>query len=363
MAVPNPERELERLRRSIAGRLPPFLLVLGPSRFFRNEAVDLALRAVPPAAELVMIEGEGDSDGSELQHLRGGGLFARQAVVCVRRGDAWLKRVAETLEATLPKIHAGSALVLDVQKLDRRTKLGKALAAGAAFEFRELYTEPYDRTRSPADAEVVGWLQERARGHEVPVTTEAALLLLATVGKDPAELVAELGRLRATLGATKKPLSPAELHGKLSVAFESTPFEFAEALLAGDRRRCERSLTAMFARGIKGRDGETIDQGGLLPFIVSWTHQALCSAHEGRMLFDRGVARRELAERAGVRVFQERWVEQVVANPLPKLRHGLLALRDVQRELRTTGEDPERLLQRFVRRFLDAGRTWQGSFS
>jgi DNA polymerase III delta subunit len=349
MAVPNPERELVRLRQSLAGGLPRALVVLGPSRFFRAAAFDLVLAAVPRDRELRVLDGEQETDGRELDDLLGAGLFTRGTVLAVRRAGSWLEAHGAALEARLPRIADGCALVLEAPKLDKRTRLGKALAGGA-FEFRDLYAEPYDRTRNPAEAELVQWVQERARGLGVPLDAQAALLVVGAAGKEPAELLAELGRLRARLGPAARPRDAASVAGHLHASFESTPFELAEALLAGDRRRCERSLQAMFARGVKGRDGEAMDQGGLFPFVTSWLQTALSQTYEGRWLFDRGTPAADVPRALGVHVFQERLIEQVRRNDEPRLRRMLLDLLRAQRELRDTGEDHELLLARFLAR-------------
>lgn len=401
MATPNPEQELERLQRSLRQGLPPVTVVTGPAGFFRSEAMDLLRAAVPAAAELRTIDAgtrsggggggggaarrvadvdaddgsddSGDTDDAadaeesgtatagvahcpELLDLRGGGLFARQAFLCVRRGDGWLRRHGEALLQQLPKFAKGCGLLLEVSRLDRRTKLAKALVeAGAVYEFRELYDAPYDRTRSPLEAELVGWVGKRARALGIPLTPEAAYLLVVQVGKAPAELVGELGRLRDQLGSDpqRKPLRPDELRGRLTCSFESTPFEFAEAVLGNDRRKAMRSLRAMFDRGVRDKKGGYTDRAGLFPFITSWLFQSLTGVYEGRQLLDAGTRPRDLPGQLGVHAFADRLVEQVQQNTGAKLRDGLLSLLAVQRLSRTTGEEPDRLLERFLAAWFD----------
>ena len=354
MAVPNPERELQRLEKCLEKDPPPVLVILGADRFFRSEAVELAFAAVPGDADLRRVDGSQDSDGSELDDLRGGGLFGGGNWLAVRRGGPWFKRHGPALLELLPRRASGCGLILELGKLDKRTKAAKALVAAAEiFEFRELYAEPYDRSRSPLEAELVSWIAQRGRSRGVPLTPEAAYLLLTTVGKDPAELVAELERIRSATGdrPQQQPLTPDDLQGKLHVSFASTPFELAEALLAGERPRAERSLEAMYARGVVGKDGTTTDAGGVFPFVTSWLFQSLGNCLEGRRLLDTGTDLRDLAGRVGVRAFADRYVSQVRKNPQERLRRGLLDLLDCQRRLRTTGEEPRWLLRRFVHRW------------
>src|SRR5690606_23972144 len=201
MAVPNPERELKRLATVLRKGLPKVLIVAGASPFFRDEAVDAVLAALPADADLRRIDGQEDTDGREIDDLRGAGLFGSGNVVCVRRGGGWLTRHRAGPAAVLERgAGAGWALVLEVQKLDKRTKLSKQLAAaGEWFEFRDLYAEPYDRTRSPLEAELVGWTVERARAHDLVIGPDAAFLIVSVVGKEPGEIVRELRRLQAVL--------------------------------------------------------------------------------------------------------------------------------------------------------------------
>lgn len=389
MAVPHPEDELTRLSKLLArgSTLPPLVVVTGSSDFFRTAAMDQLVAAVPKAVELRLIDaGEikagggagaedddderadegagakppgGDAAGldgcPELQDLRGGGLFAASTVVAVRRGQGWWQRHCPALAAQVPKFRPGSSLLLEANKLDKRKKVAqtllKALAdSGALFEFRDLYDMPYDRSRGPLDGELCKWVVGRARAVGVPLQPDAAWLLVAQVGKQPAELLAELQRLRDQFpaGSKQKPLAPADLRGKLTTSFESTPFELADAVLTHDRRAAYRSVRAMFDRGVRSKDGKAMDTGGLLPFTTSWLYQQLATAFEGRQALDSGTSPRELAAAVGVRQFADRFVDIVQRNDQARLSRGLLALHSCQRQSRLTGEDAEALLLQFL---------------
>ncbi|MEO6596474.1 MAG: hypothetical protein ABIP94_17115 [Planctomycetota bacterium] len=273
----------------------------------------------------------------------------------MRRGAGWWKRHVASVVSQLPRFRPGSGLVLEAVKLDRRKKVAAALVksladGGGLFEFRDLYETPYDRSRSPLEGELCKWVVLRAQKLGVPLLPEAAWLFVAQVGKQLPELIAELGRLSDQLGASgkRRPLGPDDLRGKLTCSFGSTPFEFVDAVLGGDRRAALRSVRAMFDRGVLGKDGKQMDQGGLLPFTTSWLHRTLASAYEGRLLLDEGVSPRDLPGRVGVRQFAERFLEQVQRHDVPQLQRGLLALHHCQRSSRLTGEEPEVLLERFL---------------
>ena len=353
MAIPNPERELQRLQKLVSRGLPSCLVIMGRSDFFRQEAFDLAFAAAPDDVEIRSVSGERETDGREIDDLRGGTLFSRGTVLAVRRGEAWLKQHGDLLVASLPKIAERSALILEVKKLDRRTKLAKNLLAnGESCEFRDLYSEPYDRSRSPLEAELVGWLVGRSKAMSCPLSAEAAFLVVSSVGIKPAELLDEVERIGARVGRVRGPLTAEEVRGSLTCSFESNPFEFAEAVLDHNRKGATRALVAMYSRGTQGRDGARIDQGGLFPFITSWLYQCLVQLHEGRLLLDRGVPARDVPAKLGVRTFVDRFVAQLRTNSEAHLRRGLTLLLQCHRELRSSGEDPEYLLLKFLGRYL-----------
>ncbi len=167
-------------------------------------------------------------------------------------------------------------------------------------------------------------------------------------------MVAELHRLSVRVDAAageSRVLGVEDLRGALTCSFESTPFELADAVLAWDRKRASRSLKAIFARGVRGRDGSAVERGGLFPFITSWLYRSLANAHEGRRLLDRGTSLADVPGELGVRAFADRFKEQVQSNSETRLRGGLLALVDAQRQLRLAGEDPELVLEHFLARW------------
>ncbi len=358
MAVPHPDKELDRLRSRVKTALSPTTLITGASAYFRSEATDIAFAAVPQGRDLRVIEGQTETDGSELHSLRGASLFGGGGWLVVRRAEPWLAEHGDTLLPLLTSMGRNCGLIIEAQKVDKRTKLGKALATHDSYEFRELYDSPFDRTKSPLEAELVSWVAQRSRGLNVRMTLEAAFIAVITVGKDPGEMMAELRRLSTQPDvqqlAKTRPLTPDDLRGRLTCAFESTPFELAEAWLDHDRARCLRSLDAMFGRGVKGRDGKAMDPGGVFPFTMSWLFQAVAKAHRGRMLLDAGTPASAIGQQMGVHMFADRFVRQVTRNPAARLQHGLSLLLDTQRRLRSAGEHHQRLLESMVARYFGA---------
>lgn len=383
MAVPHPDVELTRLQKLVAKGLPPVLLITGTNDWFRGEAMRIVLAAMPADAEVKILDAveeraaggaaeEEDDDADDdaddapiesspqLQELRGSGLFARRSFLVVRRGANWWKNQHAAVALHAPKFANGSGLVLEATRLDRRKKAAAAFVksvadAGAFFELRDLWDQPYDRSRGPLEGELCQWVVKQAQKAGVPLDPQAAWMVVQQVGKSLSELLAELGRLRDRFPAAqrKKALSVADLRGVLTTSFESTPFELAEAVLEGDRKKAWRSVHAMFDRGVRKKEGSVGDASGVLPFATHWLQQQIANVYEGRVLLDSGVSVQDLPGRCGVRQFPERFVASVKRNDGRRLIHGLRALHHCQRMSRSTGEDAQALLERFLVMWFD----------
>lgn len=383
MAVPRPDRELARLRQLLADGLPPVLMLVGASDHFRAEAAAMVMAAVPADAQLRVVDavevrpasggGDDEEEGEpvdepatdappppELLDLRGGGLFTRRNVVFVRRARHWWTNHAAAIAMAAKNIATGCSLVIEASKLDRRRRDAAALVktvgeAGALFEFRDLWEQPFDRSQGPLRGELVDWLVGSAQKLGVPLRPDAAWAVVQSVGKSPAELLAELGRLRDRIPAAERrqPLAAAALAGLLTCSFESTPFELADALLDDDRRGALRAVHALFDRAVRNKDGRAVDVAGVMPFTASWLHRALANVYQGRLLADQGVPERDLPGRCGVHGFTDRFVAHVRRHDVSRLRRGLLALHHCQRLSRLSAEDPRTLLERFLAQWFD----------
>ena len=196
MAAPNPILELKRLKKLVGAGLPSIVLLHGPSEYFRSKAMSGVLLQVAEDAELRTVDGAevraGDDEESHsaaavpvLQDLRGGGLFAAATVVAVRRGANWWKKHSAAVAEVASMIQAGSSLIVEAPKLDKRKRavaaLVKQLAAeGCVFEFRDLYDMPYERSRGPLEGELCQWLVQTSKQLGVELTPESAWLMMSS---------------------------------------------------------------------------------------------------------------------------------------------------------------------------------------
>ncbi len=147
---------------------------------------------------LISVEGQELTSSQMLEHFGGISLFDDAKILYVRRADELPEpeELAERITRGLPK---SVVLILDAEKLDKRSRLYKALESLGALE--EFPTP--DRRSLPT---LVG---ELLAEYKVKLTPAALKYLLATVEPQPARLAKEIEKLACY--STEKELDVPEL--------------------------------------------------------------------------------------------------------------------------------------------------------
>jgi DNA polymerase-3 subunit delta len=133
---------------------------------------------------VISIEGRELSGAQFLEHFSGASLFDEAKILYVRRADEVPEpeRVAERIASGLSE---SLVLIFDAEKLDRRSKLYKALSTHGSVE--EFPTP--DRRSLPA------LVRELMDEHRVKLTPSAIKYLLAAVEPEPARIAKEIEKL------------------------------------------------------------------------------------------------------------------------------------------------------------------------
>jgi DNA polymerase-3 subunit delta len=133
---------------------------------------------------LITLEGRELTGPQMLEHVGGMSLFADAKILYVRRADELPEpeELAERITRGLPK---SVVLILDAEKLDKRSRLYKALDSLGALE--EFPTP--DRRSLPT------LVRELLAEYKVKLTPAALKYLLATVEPQPARLAKEIEKL------------------------------------------------------------------------------------------------------------------------------------------------------------------------
>ncbi len=147
---------------------------------------------------LITVEGRELTSSQMLEHFGGMSLFDDAKILYVRRADELPEpeELADRLTRGLPK---SVVLILDAEKLDKRSRLYKALESLGALEE---FPAP-DRRSLPT------LVRELLAEYKVKLTPAALKYLLATVDPQPARLAKEIEKLACY--STEKELDVSEL--------------------------------------------------------------------------------------------------------------------------------------------------------
>ncbi len=352
MAAPNPELEFRRLEKICGGDSPPGLvLIRGSSRWFRDRALARLRELWKEAGEFQELDGEEvGEDGRRVSEflldLRTASLFSGARFLLLRHAERILRRFGEAFLETVEKTAKGNRLIVEVAKLDGRSKLARSFRErGEVFEFRDLYTKPFDARKPPASAEIVRWVTDRGAAHGLSLGPEAALFLVTVVGGDPGRIDGELSRL-SSAGLSKRP-GPEDLRVSLQVSFGASQFDLVDAVLEGDLPAALRANRALYQEGLRDREGKRIEPSAVFPLVSSWMHTCLAKLRAARDEVDSGSSISEAAARHGG-FFRDRFAGQLRRHDRASLARLGEALLRAEVRLRTMGEDPELLLERWI---------------
>ncbi len=352
MAAPNPEKEISRLASLLRADPAPSVFVFqGQQRWFRDRALDLVkdkLGAQGDVFEHDASSGEGSANDAAgfLMDLRTRSLFGGQKVLMLRSAERWLKSHGKLLAEVLDGLAPGNALVIEVAKLDGRSALAKKLKKlGAVFDFRNLYDKPFGDRGPATSAELVQWVCARAKSKKLRLSPASALFMTQVVGNDPGQLEGEMDLLASQFAG--KEITPETMREVLTVSFGSSQFEFVDALLEKDAQKALRSVHAMFREGLRDRDGKRMDKGAIFPMAMAWLVQSIATLIEGRHAIDQGESGHSVVQRMGG-YFKDRFERQLRGLDTPALANIHAAAMRAERRLRSSGEEPDILLERLV---------------
>ncbi|GEM_PF-2065465 len=346
-------------------------VVHGGQEYFRRRAAGAcaaAVRRVHPEVQTVTFYGPGGPNEEALSvrtvlgELAGSGLFAREKLVTVRRAQRFLFPTSaqasasdedadpqapspaegagpQALAAYVAQPAAGIYLVLECERLDRRTRLGKALDAHG----HELLCPA---VRYPD--ETVRWLQGLARERDTTLTPAAGQRLFVQWGAQPDVLAAELDKLAAFV-------SPAAQIGEDAVAaFQAGSvalflWDLTNALEARDAARALRLARRVADQGLTDERGRRVDPEGTAHMALAALRTCLADIWTARDLLARGEPAHALEARLGRRASRAKYVYAAARRYSgADLHAAFTALAEALTALHDTGADPGLVLERAV---------------
>ncbi len=223
---------LREVQRKAAAGWPSGLVVLsGDSAYHLDAAQRAILDAIVPADAgayaLTVFGDEKVAVGTVVAACRSVGMFAERRVVLVRDLEM-LDGEPEALLDYAAKPAPDSHLILRAPKLDRRRKLGKALAKQKMFFLFRIPEDPLA---------AAGEIGELAAEQGLKLEREALKLLAHVCAGDLQRATMELAKLATWLGDEKREVRVQDLRETLTGEGAMSGWELANAINDRDRAR------------------------------------------------------------------------------------------------------------------------------
>ncbi|MHC4885348.1 MAG: DNA polymerase III subunit delta [Planctomycetota bacterium] len=341
----------------------PICVVSGGQDWFRRTAIqayEAAIRQAYPDVSEISFQGPASQGETTLpvttvlEELTSYGLFASNKLVVVRRAQRFLFPVkrggGDNDDDKGNKKHAalirylenptdGMFLLLELDSLDKRTKLGKTLnKAALVIPCPEL---KYERDTLP-------WLRAEAKRQGVGLTPQAAEMLFSIHGADPGVLASELTKLSLYAEGTGQidgPTVESFMGGTMALSF----FELGNAVEAGNTHKALNVARRMIVQGVQDSRGKRVDLVGTVHMALGSLRSTLSTLWEAHDVASQGGSEQDLRAKLGARGWRapellaagRRMHLRDIEDGFECLAAGLAALHD-------TGGDPAITLERAV---------------
>jgi len=239
-----PGELLRDVQRMAAAGWPPGLVVLsGDSAFHLDAAQRAILDSIVPADAgpyaLTVYGDEKVSVGTVVAACRSVGMFAERRVVLVRDLEM-LDGEPDALLDYAAKPAPNSHLILRAPKLDRRRKLGKALAKQKMFLLFEVPHDPRSAARE------IGPL---ALEQGLKLDREATALLTQVCGGDLYHVVSELAKLASWLGGAKRTVGVDDVRETVAGEGAMSGWALSDAIRTRDRTQALNAARKLVEAG------------------------------------------------------------------------------------------------------------------
>ena len=326
-----PARNRKDLEESLKkGQIAPFYYLYGPETYLRDQATSAIAEA---ALEGTLLREFNDSSFSLFSSdVRDALAVAEQLPMMSSRRVVRLRNFARLTEdaealllAYLERPVETSVLIFIGDDIDKRTRFGKQLLAGAAYEFQPLSAK-----------ELPAWIKSYLKTLNAEIEPEAGRRLVEVVASDLLNLTNELNKLAAAALPSGR-ITREHVDQLISRSREHMNWDLTDGIVSGNGRLALKVLR------------EFLDDGYepvLLTGIIAGTFRRLALAKE---LFEQGAQPREIFSEVRVPAFKQSDYLSMLRRIDPnKLRRALLRIAETDLAIKTSKGTPRMQVEMLV---------------
>ncbi len=297
----------------------PLYALVGPELYFRDQSWRLIrsqILAQDPTAEVRTAETDPSrTEGGAkfelarlLADLATPTLFSRTSGVRLRQVDKILADHRDRFATYIESPPAGVTLVLDLDGLDRRTKLAKRLESiGAVVECPALFASPPPWSNDPPhENDLAKWVRQEVVARGKTIRLEDAQVLCERVGANLFALVSEIDKLAGFVGKAKS-IGAADVRALVGASRRVKIFELTESVFAGRAAEALARADRLFDEGVAEASGRLVQQAEAIALMtlgaLSAELRRVRAAREWLVETRGAGGERALAEKMGVKPF------------------------------------------------------------
>ncbi|MCA8962617.1 MAG: hypothetical protein KDC38_18960 [Planctomycetes bacterium] len=349
------------LRKTGRDGIPHVVALVGVEDFLQRDALHAIGNAIygepPPPEDVTRLEGSRRTNDKDLtalfDELHTPSLFGGERLVVVTSAQPYLDIDPDAWAGAIRQGWSGTRLVLLLDKLDGRRKLGKSIAdVGWWIEIAKPFHRPppWKPQARPWDNPLNQWIVQRAKQHRLTMAPPTAHLLMTRVGTSLSDLASMIERF-STIVTPPATIDRDLVEEHTPEGEESNLFELVDVVFNGDRRRAVELTREILVRGSVDPQGQrNTDAGGLLLQFIGTSVIRVRQLREVHRVLAAGGNDDEILANVGVGKFMlPRIKAQARASRPPRLERMIDELARADEELKTgRGALAHELLERLA---------------
>lgn len=248
-----------QFEREIKKKIANLYIFYGKENFLKEEGVTTVKDKLPDAF-YTEYDVDNQFNVQELiSNLSSDVLFNDTNLIILKNADIMITQLLEPLKAYYKSPNPNSILVIELNKLDNRSKFAKFVKnIAVCVECSPLYDRPKPWLRLPPwESDLAKWVCMRVKKYQKTMTPEAAFFLTEYVGNDLKSLDSQLQKMALFLQDTKN-ITPEDIEKLVGKSKKINVFDLLDAICS---KKLDTSLNLMrqvFANGLQSQDGGSI---------------------------------------------------------------------------------------------------------
>ncbi|NUM36646.1 MAG: DNA polymerase III subunit delta [Candidatus Brocadiae bacterium] len=253
--------------------LKPVYIILGTEKFLKTQAMDLLKKKVGEGCFYKEYASDENFSSQNLfADLYSESLFDERNFIVLKDAGKIFSKLGDPLMKYLQSPCSFSTLVLELDKIDQRTKLGKFLKEYDSIIECEPLKENVPWSR---ENELVKWICQYMERYQKRIKYEAAEMLSEYVGNNLSDLALQIEKL-AVYVKEKKEIVPDDIKAIVQATRKVNVFDFQDAISSKDLKKAVKLCDLIFKRYVSTQDGTTLsDHTGIALYLIKMIHKRM----------------------------------------------------------------------------------------